>query len=159
MKSNETRIVNVSKVIEVIKILRIKRLDLLSRLPDNPLERDRILRELENEIIKQLEINDYLTVKALDALIFVFDKPFADVVYTSIANDLEQLSKLKLQELKVEAESTWGVRVDVKLERLAQEEFKQHVQVLKSLKFRFIDLLKCWRKIYEAGKPIAHPLL
>jgi hypothetical protein len=127
-------------------------------LPANPLERGRVLRELENEIINQLGINDYLTVTAINALIEIIDKPFTDVVYMALIQGLEQLSKLKLQELKVEPRSTWEIKITVRLARLPQDEFKQHIQVLKSMKFRFDDLLKCWYKIYEAGKPVVHPL-
>ena len=160
MKStqNQTQVVNVEKIIQAIRILRAMRLDLLPKLPDNPIERGRVLRELENEIIVQLGINDYLTVTAINALIEIFDKPFADSVYLSVMQDLEQLSKLKLQELRLELRSLYELKLTAKLQRLPPDEFKQHVQVLKSLRFRFDDMLKHWYKIYEAGKPVVHPL-
>jgi len=162
VKSNANQVINqvinIEKVIQVIRILRVKRLDILVRLPSAPLERERMLRELENEIVQQLGVDDYLTVSAVNALVNVIDKPFADSVYTSLINDLQQLSKLKLAELKVVTRSLWDVEARVRLQKLPPEEFGQSVHLLKSLKFRFDDILKCWYKIYEAGKPAAHPL-
>ena len=162
MKSNANQVINqvinIEKVIQVIRILRVKRLDILTKLPSAPLERERMLRELANEIVQQLGINDYLTISAVDALVNVIDKPFADSVYTSLMNDLQQVSKLKLAELRVFARSLWDVEVTMKLQKLSSEEFKQSVRLLKSLKFKFDEILKCWNKIYEAGKPAAHPL-
>jgi hypothetical protein len=160
MKSNTTQaqLVNIPKLIEVIKILRVKRLELLTKLPDDPLGRDRILRELSNKIVAQVGIDDYLTLTAVDALIFILDKPYADSTYISLINDLEQLSKLKLQELRLEPRSLYEVKITVKLQKLPQDEFKQHIQALKSMKFKFDELLKYWFKIYEAGKPAVHPL-
>ena len=162
MKSNANQVINqvinIEKVIQVIRILRVKRLDILTKLPSAPLERERMLRELANEIVQQLGINDYLTISAVDALVNVIDKPFADSVYTSLMNDLQQVSKLKLAELRVFARSLWDVEVTMKLQKLSSEEFKQSVRLLKSLKFKFDEILKCWNKIYEAGNPAAHPL-
>jgi hypothetical protein len=160
MKStqNQTQLVNIPKLIEAIRSLRVKRLDLLATIPSEPLTRGRMLRELANEIIRQLGIDDYLTITAIDALVEIFDKPYADAVYTLLMQDLEQLSKLKLQELKLEPRSLYEVKMTVKLQRLPPDEFRQHIQILKSLKFKFDDILKHWYKIYEAGKPIVHPL-
>jgi hypothetical protein len=152
------QIIDVEKVIQAIRLLRAKRLDLLSRLPDNPLERGRVLWALTDEVVAQVGINDHLTKTAVDMLILIFDKPYADSVYTSLMSDLEKISKLKLQELKLVPRSMYEVKLELKLQRLPQDEFKQHVQTLKSLKFRFDDILKQWYKIYEAGRPVAHPL-
>jgi hypothetical protein len=160
MKSGEkqTQLINIPKLIEAIRVLRAKLLDVLPKLPSAPLERDRVLRDLGREVAAQVGIDDYLTLASVDALIFVFDKPFADTVYTSIMNDVERLSKLKLAELKIEPRSMYEVKIVLRLQRLTQDEFKQHIQALKSMKFKFDDILKCWYKIYEAGKPIVHPL-
>jgi hypothetical protein len=156
MKSGE--ILNVKKVIEAIKILRVKLLDILPKLPSNPLDRGKVLRELANEIVTQVGIDDYPTRVAVDALVEIFDKPYADSVYTAIMNDLEQLSRLKLQELRIELRSLYEIKIAVKLQRLPSDEFKQHLNVLKTMRFKFDDILKIWYKIYEAGKPIVHPL-
>ena len=150
----QIQVINIEKTIQAIKVLRTKVLI----VPAEPLARGRVLRELADEIIVQLEINDYLTISAVNALVEIFDKPLADTVYTALIQDLEHLSKLKLQELKLELRSLYELKLTTKLQRLSPDEFRQHIQVLKSLRFKFDDILKLWYKLYEAGKPVAHPL-